>query len=190
MAGIGKTALAEWLLTRAEQSGFLVGRGIAASVDGPWPYAPVLEAIDDVLRQAPQLLDDLPDTHRAELMRVRGAPSSSHERPSDGEGHQRLFVAVDELVRLVSASRGLVIFIDDLHAADDASLAMLHYIARQASRSRLLVLTTARSGVEAVGLAISVWSALAATLPSACQRDVIEMSWAPISDSGGTEWGV
>ena len=45
-------------------------------------------------------------------------------------GTSGLFVAVDELVRLVSASRGLVLFIDDLHAADDASLAMLHYIAR------------------------------------------------------------
>jgi DNA-binding SARP family transcriptional activator len=151
--GIGKTVLSEWLLDRATQIGFLTGRGIAASVDGPWPYAPVLEAIDDLVRQAPELLDDLPETHREELMRVRGAPGSPHEQPDDADGHQRLFIAVDRLIRVASSSRGLVLVIDDLHVADDASLALLHYIARQANRERLLLVATARSGVDAAGLA-------------------------------------
>ena len=150
--GIGKTVLSEWLLDRAAQNGFLTGRGIAASVDGPWPYAPVLEAIDDVLRQAPELLDDLPEAYCDELMRVRDAPGSPHERPDDADGHQRLFVAVDMLIRLACSSRGLVLFIDDLHVADDASLALLHYIARQANRERLLLVVTARSGGDADGL--------------------------------------
>ena len=153
IAGIGKTSLCEWLLDRAQNDGCLVGRAVAASVDGPWPYAPVLEAIDHVLCQAPELLDDLPQTHRDELVRVREAPASAHEGPGDDDGHQRLFVAVDELVRLASQTRGLVLFIDDLHAADDASLALLHYVGRQASRQRLLVVGTARSGAEADGLA-------------------------------------
>lgn len=146
--GIGKTALGEWLIARAESSGWISGRAVAASVDGPGPYAPVLEAIDDLLRSAPELLDNLPATHRAELMRVREAPGSTHDGFGDDDGHQRLFVAVDELVRLASQSRGLVLFIDDVHAADDASLALLHYIARQATRSRLLLVGTARSGVN------------------------------------------
>jgi DNA-binding SARP family transcriptional activator len=150
--GIGKTALSEWLIDRAGRHGFLIGRGIAASVDGPWPYAPVLEAIDDLVRQAPELLDDLPETYRDELMRVRGAPGTPHERPDDADGHQRLFVAVDRLIGLASESHGLVLFIDDLHVADDASLTLLHYIARQADRSRLLLVATARSGIEAGGL--------------------------------------
>ena len=153
VAGIGKTSLCEWLVDRAELAGCLVGRAVAASVDGPWPYAPVLEAVDDVLRKAPDLLDALPETHRDELSRVRDAPATVHEGPGDDNGHQRLFVAVDELVRLASEAHGLVLFVDDLHVADDASLALLHYLARQASRQHLLVVATARAGVDGDGLA-------------------------------------
>ena len=152
-AGIGKTSLAEWLVGRAEQLGFVVGRGVAASVDGLWPYAPVLEAIEDVLHRAPELLEELPESYCDELMRVRGAAASPHDRPADDEGHQRLFVAVDALVRLTAADRGLVLFIDDLQAADDASLSLLHYLGRQANRNRLLVVCTARPGVESDGIA-------------------------------------
>lgn len=152
VAGIGKTSLSEWLLSRAEQLGFVVGRGVGAGIDGLWPYAPVLEAVDEILRQRPALLEAMPETHREELMRVRGAPVRTHDRPDDAEGHQRLFVAVDELVRLASAECGLVLFVDDVHAADDASLAMLHYLARQANRSRLLVVVTVRTGVENSGV--------------------------------------
>ncbi|MCP5029526.1 MAG: ATP-binding protein [Actinomycetia bacterium] len=133
--GVGKSTLADWLAGRARQHNWLVGRSVAASVDGPWPYAPVLEAVDDLLRQAPALLDDLPATHRAELERVRHAPQPAHDGFGP-EGHQRLLVAVDELVRLSARSRGLVLLVDDLHAADDASLALLHYIARQAGCER------------------------------------------------------
>lgn len=150
--GIGKTSLAEWLIDRAERLGFSVAQGVAASIDGLWPYAPVLEAIDDLLRQSPDLLDGLPESHREELERVRAAPSTPHEMPGDADGHQRLFVAVDGLVQVASDSGGLLLFVDDIHAADDASLAMLHYIARRASRSRLLVVVTVRSGVESSGV--------------------------------------
>lgn len=151
--GIGKTALGEWLVDRARQRGWIGGQAVAASVDGPWPYAPVLEAVDGLIREAPELLDDLPVSHRDELLRVRQAPASTHEGFGDDDGHQRLFVAIDELVRLASDSRGLVLFIDDLHVADDASLALLHYIARQATRKRLLLIGTARSGADAEALA-------------------------------------
>jgi DNA-binding SARP family transcriptional activator len=148
-SGIGKTALCEWLIQRAEQSGFGAGRSVAASIDGPWPYAPVLDAIDDLLRQRPDLLDELPDTHRSELMRVREAPGSAHDGFGDDDGHQRLFVAVDELIRLGPDAGGVVLFIDDLHAADDASLALLHYVGRQVGRQRLLLVGTARSSADA-----------------------------------------
>ena len=151
-AGIGKTSLAEWLLEQADREGFLTCRSVAASVDGPWPYAPVLEALGDLLRRAPELLEALPETHRDELLRVRGAPGTSHVVPADEDGHQRLYVAVDELIRSASSSRGLVVFIDDLHAADDASLALLHYVARQAGRERLLIVATGRPRADGDGL--------------------------------------
>ena len=146
VAGIGKTTLSNWTVDRARQHGWIVGRAVAASIDGPWPYAPVLELIDDLLRHAPELLDELPTSHQAELRRVREAPDSLHDTPADDDGHQRLFVAVDRLVRNAARSRGLLLFVDDLHAADDASLSMFHYLARQATCERLVLLATARSG--------------------------------------------
>jgi DNA-binding SARP family transcriptional activator len=147
--GIGKSALADWFVQLARERGWATGRAVAASVEGPWPYAPVLEAIDDMLRGHPDLLDALPATHRDELQRVRHAPSSAHEHPDDGEGHQRLFVAVDEVMRRAARAHGLVLLVDDVHAADHASLTLLHYVARRAVRERLVLVATARSGTDA-----------------------------------------
>ena len=151
--GIGKTALGGWFLDIARDRGWATGHAVAASVDGPWPYAPVLEAIDDMLRRHPDVLDGLPATHLDELQRVRRAPSSPHEGPGDDDGHQRLFVAVDEVVGRAAAAHGLVLLIDDLHAADDASLTLLHYVARRAGRERLVLVATVRSGADAGALA-------------------------------------
>lgn len=145
-SGIGKSTLAEWLLCRAERRGFLTGRAIATSVDGPWPYAPVLEALGDLMRRSPDLAADLPGPHREELLRVQGAPVSPHENETDDDGHQRLYVAVDEVVRSATSSRGLVLFVDDLHAADIASVGLLRYVARRAGRERLVLVGTVRTG--------------------------------------------
>ena len=49
---------------------------------------------------------------------------------SGESGHQRLFVAVAELVRLAAAGHGLLLVVDDLHEADEASLRLLHYLSR------------------------------------------------------------
>lgn len=147
--GIGKTALGEWFLETARERGWATGRAVAASVDGPWPYAPVLEAIDDMLRRHPDVLAALSSTYVDELQRVRHAPSSRHDTPADDDGHQRLFVAVDEVVNGAACSHGLVLAVDDLHDADEASLSLLHYVARRAGRERLVLLGTMRSGADA-----------------------------------------
>ena len=44
--------------------------------------------------------------------------------------HQRLFVAAAELLRLAAAGHGLLLVVDDVHEADEASLRLLHYLAR------------------------------------------------------------
>ena len=44
--------------------------------------------------------------------------------------HQRLFVAVAELLRLAAATTGAVLAIDDIQDADEATLRLLHYLPR------------------------------------------------------------
>lgn len=126
-AGVGKSALLAALCERAKERGFRIGNGVCAPVEGSWPYAPVVEALADLCRRHPSLLDGLADDHRAEIDRVLARAELTWEGSSS---HQRLFVATAELVRLAAAGHGLLLTVDDLHDADDASLRLLHYIAR------------------------------------------------------------
>ncbi len=140
-AGIGKSALLREARTLAEGWGWRVGHGTAAPVEGIWPFAPVMEALADVCRRHPTLLDGLADSYRDEIDRVlRGADATW----TGQSGYQRLFVAAAELVRLAAAGRGLLLTVDDVHAADEASLRLLHYIARASLDQRVAVILTHR----------------------------------------------
>ena len=49
-------------------------------------------------------------------------------------------MAVAELLRLAAADRGAVLVLDDLHEADEASLRLIHYLARCATTERIALL--------------------------------------------------
>ena len=135
-SGVGKTALLGWLEAAASAQRMRVGRGVSARIEGDWPYAPVLEALADLCRRHPTLLDGLGDTFRNEIERAL----SGRQFGWDGQGaHQRLFVAAAELLRLAAAGAGAVLVIDDAHHADDASLRLLHYLARSTLSERVLI---------------------------------------------------
>ena len=70
VAGIGKSHLLAWLAERAAARGWRTGSGVAAAVEGAWPYAPVLEAFADLCRRHPALLDGLRDEFREEIDRA------------------------------------------------------------------------------------------------------------------------
>ncbi len=140
-AGAGKSSLVAAAMVQARELGFRVGHGTSAPVEGAWPYAPVVEALADVCRRHPTLLDGLPDHHREEIDRALAGV----EIPwTGGSTHQRLFVAAAELVRLASATNGLLLVIDDIHDADDASLRLLHYIARSTRDHRVCIVVAHR----------------------------------------------
>ena len=98
-AGIGKTSVLRWLDRRAEERGLRVGRGTAAAIEGAWPYAPVLEALADLCRRHPALLDGLADEYRVE---IEGALRGTSPEWDGESRHQRLFVSAAELLRLAS----------------------------------------------------------------------------------------
>ena len=133
---MGKTAVLAWAEYEAARRGMRVGSGVAAQVEGAWPYAPVLEALADLSRRHPTLLDSLDDELRKEI--ESGLSGRTVEWTARG-GHQRLFVAAAELVRL-AAGTGVVLVVDDADQADDASLRLLHYLARGTVSERVLLI--------------------------------------------------
>ena len=140
-AGIGKTAVLRWLDRRAEERGLRVGVGAAAALEGAWPYAPALEALADLCRRYPALLDGLADEYRSE---IEGALRGSSPEWAGESRHQRLFVSAAELLRLAASGGGAVLIVDDAHDADEASLRLLHYLSRAAVGERILIVVAHR----------------------------------------------
>ncbi|MET0999496.1 MAG: AAA family ATPase, partial [Marmoricola sp.] len=142
--GVGKTAVLALAAALARQKEWRTGRGTASAVEGSWPYAPVLEAFGDLCRQHPALLDGLDDLYRQEIERAMSGTDVSWSGESS---HQRLFVAVAELMRLAAAGHGLLLAIDDLQDADEASLRLLHYLSRCAMTEPVLIVVAHRPHV-------------------------------------------
>ncbi len=142
--GIGKTRLVEAVLAEAEALGFHTLRGAAHEVEGRTPYAPLVEALDLLAARRPELAGALTDSAQAALGRL--LPSV---RPPAGVAEvavdrHRVFSAVAQLLARAAAERGVVLVIDDLHAADEATTALVHHLARSAAGERLLVVAAMR----------------------------------------------
>lgn len=140
-AGMGKSTVLREARALAHGWGWRVGQGLSAPVEGAWPFAPVIEALADVCRRHPTLLDGLADAYREEIDRVLSGADATWTGES---GHQRLFVATAELLRLAAAGHGLLLTVDDVHAADEASVRLLHYLARSTLDQRVAIILTHR----------------------------------------------
>lgn len=144
--GIGKTRLADELLARARGQGAdaLVGRcWEAGGAPAYWPWVQSLrgllrstavEALRSELGAGASVLAQLlPELE--ELF-----PGLPEPPPLEAETARfRLFEAVSTFLRNAANSRPLVLVLDDLHAADEPSLLLLQFLARELGNSRLLV---------------------------------------------------
>jgi hypothetical protein len=122
--GIGKSALARALATQAEARGARVGVGRAWEVGGAPAYWPWSQALAELGLDLDELLGNA------------SAESASAQR----------LVAFDRVVRAVCAVEGspVVLILDDLHAADVASLELALAFARATLRKRALLVVTTR----------------------------------------------
>jgi len=138
--GIGKTRLLEAVLAEAERLGFHTLRGSGHESDGRTPYAPLTEALDPLAERRPELISGLPDHGRYALSRL--FPSVRAPEGTEGMAVDRrlVFRAVTELLAHAAAERGVVLAIDDLGNADEATAALLQHLARGLAATRTLVL--------------------------------------------------
>jgi DNA-binding SARP family transcriptional activator len=142
--GLGKTRLLEAVLAEAEELGFHTLRGAAHEEEGRAPYAPLVEALDPLAARRPELAGALTDSAQAALARLLPSvprPAGAAEEPVD---RHRIFSAVAQLLAQAAAERGVVLAVDDLNAADEATVALVHHLARSAAGQGLLVVTGMR----------------------------------------------
>jgi predicted ATPase/DNA-binding SARP family transcriptional activator len=133
-SGIGKTRLAvEALNSIASAARMTTLLGAAYEQEGQSPYQPFIEAFDRALAEHRRPLDENPITHFKRL----GSGDLEQE-------HWALFNAVATFLSGLSRQAALVLLIDDLHAADEASLRLFHYLARQTRSAPVVLLATYR----------------------------------------------
>jgi DNA-binding SARP family transcriptional activator len=210
-AGIGKTRLASEFLSWAQTQGADVLAGRALQTARPLPYQPLIEVLRPRLEQEHATDDRLSDVWLAELSRL--LPELRDRSPElpvpslDEElGHHHLFEAMARLLRMWAARRPLVLFLDDLHWADPATLDLLLSLARSLAEQPvpILLLLTLRTGAATFSDLQSTWVSalkrthipltalqLAAFTPEETQRFVQALAWAEpkAENNSSTEGG-
>ncbi len=143
--GIGKTRLLDELCTRADGRGHLVLSGRAAEMEQDLPFAVVVDALGDYAASlGSDRLERLIGAQAEEL-----APVVPGVEGLGGVGASRLqderfrtHRAVRALLEALGASGRVVLALDDVHWADDASLELIgHLLRRPPRRGVMLVLT-------------------------------------------------
>jgi DNA-binding SARP family transcriptional activator/RecA/RadA recombinase len=132
--GIGKSRLVDELAARARAHGaqVLVGRcWEAGGAPAYWPWVQALRGhLPEAKRDAVAL---------AELVAGNGVPALDTD-----DARFRLFSAVGALLRQAAEAQPLVVVLDDVHAADEPSLLLLRFVAREIVDSRLVVVCAFR----------------------------------------------
>ena len=142
--GIGKTRLVDELCARADAHGHLVLRGRAAEMEQDLPFAVVVDALGDYgaslggdrlrrlvgvqVEELAPVVPDLEGLGGVDVSRLQDERFRTHR-------------AVRALLEALGARGRVVLALDDLHWADDASLELIaHLLRRPPRRGVMLVL--------------------------------------------------
>ena len=149
--GVGKTRLARELIAQAQASGAAVLRGGCYEFEATTPYLPFVEAIRDWAHRqtpaqlraalgglAPEIAKFAPEIEAKLGGITPNAPLSPNEE------RMRLFDNVARFLQSLAAARGLLVFTDDLHWADQGTLSLLRYLLRSLQGDRVLFLAPYR----------------------------------------------
>jgi DNA-binding SARP family transcriptional activator/tetratricopeptide (TPR) repeat protein len=149
-SGIGKTTILERVATAAVLEGAASSRVQCYELEREIPYAAVTGLVLGLLDK-PGASATPPDS-LAELARTvpdvrQRFPSIPPAIESHGEtARVRLTEALHDLVSAIAEEHPVILVVDDLHLADDASLAVLHLLIRRASGQPLMVMLAVRQG--------------------------------------------
>lgn len=150
--GIGKTRCAEECAQAIEDQGGLVLWGRCYEQSGAPPYWPWVQILreyaaansDDELRVALASQGEAIATLVPELSERLGIASGNLSPGSKPEESFRIFDAVANLFARHSHDVPLALIFDDLHWADESSLALLEFMAKALPQNRIFVVCTYR----------------------------------------------
>src|SRR5581483_5029150 len=153
-AGIGKSRLLEELLWRAQDGEWSAERwsallGHSYEAEQGLPYRPFVEALGRALPRLDPRQLGVPDVWLAEVNRLLPALSErcpglpAPPRLDPRQEQRRLFEGVSRLVSVLPGP--LLLALEDLHWADEGSLALLGYLLRYDSAQRLLIVASVRT---------------------------------------------
>jgi DNA-binding winged helix-turn-helix (wHTH) protein len=148
--GIGKTRTAEEIAREARALGMRVLQARCHEGEGSPPYWPwrqiVRAAIEDERRAGS--VGGRGTAEGVRLLALLGGATSEPPRPRDprdgGETRFRLFDDVTRLLARLAQRQPLLIVLDDVHWADEATLLLLRYLAQEVRALPLLVMCTTR----------------------------------------------
>ncbi len=152
--GVGKTRLAMEMAEYASRVGFRSLVGHCYEREEPYPHLPFVEIIESNLAQAPSLDDfrrQMGD-NAAELAQL--APRlrrvfSDIPQPLDLPPAQRrrhLFQSVLEAFERAARTRSYLYILEDLHWADESTLALLYHLANRIAQLPIVIVGTYRDG--------------------------------------------
>src|SRR5919108_5038919 len=150
-AGVGKSRLAEESAAEAEEMGFRALIGRCHEMDSAVPYAPLVDLLARAARsedagslrralgeEAGEIAKILP-----ELRRLFGDVPPSIELPPDQE-RRFLFGSIVTVLERTAADLPLMIVLEDVHFADDATLQLLGHFVEHIDRIHAVVVVTHR----------------------------------------------
>ena len=162
--GIGKTTLANAFVSTCQMEGAVVARAQAYDAERELPFAVLAELVRQLALQRaigsadPDALSELARIAPAVFAAFPGVP-----KPVEWAAEGTPLRLADAFLRTITAAGDespVILVVDDIHAADNASAAILHLVARKLDGTRLLLLLAGRSG-----------ELRAATAPSALVSD-------------------
>ncbi len=140
--GIGKSRLLAELCERADSRKALVVEGRATELQRETPFAVFVDALDDYLGSLnPRAFEALVPSDGAELARIFPvlAGLGGEAIPPLGDERYRSHRAVRALMEALAGTRPLIVALDDMHWADQASIELLSHLIRRPPRAGVLM---------------------------------------------------
>lgn len=147
--GVGKTTLVNAFASSCQMDGAVVARAQAYDAERELPFAVLGELVKQLASQRaiggadPEALSELTRISSEILRAFPGVPKPVEWSPELMP--LRIADAFLKTVTAAAADSPVMLVVDDVHAADNASIAILHSVARKLIDTRVLLVVTSRT---------------------------------------------